>query len=180
MDKYLINLWNNTVRKFDTVYFLGDFCLQNKEYTEKILKQLHGKKFLITGNHDKSLKGLENYFEDVAQIKEAKFTNNQFPFINPEETFCVEMCHYPLLTWNRRNHGSVHIHGHMHGSGDDINDKLKELRVDVGIDCSKWEFNFVELEQLYNYFIDLRNSLNCSNFTEYTTKLINERNAVKG
>ena len=180
MDKYLIDLWNSTVKKQDTVYFLGDFCLQNKEYTEKILNKLHGKKHLIVGNHDKSLKGLENYFESVSQIKEAKFTNNQFKFINPEETFCVEMCHFPLMTWNRRNNGSVHIHGHMHGSGDDINDMLMELRVDVGLDGKFADYQFIELEQLYNYFIELRNKLGCKNFTEYTTKLINERNAVKG
>lgn len=180
MDKYLIDLWNSTVKKEDTVYFLGDFCLQNKEYTEKILQKLHGKKHLITGNHDKSLKGLERYFESVSQIKEAKFTNNQFPFIDEKETFCVEMCHFPLLTWNRRNNGSVHVHGHTHGSIDDVNDAMKELRVDVGLDAKLANYQFIELEDLYNYFINLRNQLGCKTFEEYTTKLIEERNAVKG
>ena len=50
MDEYLIKLWNDTVKKEDTVYYLGDFCLQNKEYTEKILRRLHGKKHLISGH----------------------------------------------------------------------------------------------------------------------------------
>ena len=180
MDEYLIKLWNETVKKEDTVYYLGDFCLQNKEYTEKILRRLHGKKHLILGNHDKSLKGLEHYFESVSQIKECKFTNNQFPFIDKDETFCVEMCHFPLLTWNRRNNGSVHVHGHCHGSCDDINDRLMELRVDVGIDSPKWNYKMIEVEELYQYFINLRNKLNCKTFTEYTTKLIDEHNAARG
>lgn len=179
MNEMLIKQWNDTVKRDDTIYFLGDFCMGNREETEKILQKLHGKKFLIPGNHDKSLKGLERYFEDVAQIKEAKFTNNQFPFIDPNETFCVEMCHFPLLTWNRRENGSVHVHGHTHNSVTKINDTLMELRVDVGYDCEKWNYQFVELEQLYNYFIDLRNKLGCTTFKEYTTKLRETRNAVK-
>ena len=180
MDELLIKQWNSTVKKQDTVYFLGDFCLGNRERTEKILNKLHGKKFLIIGNHDKSLKGLERYFEDVAQIKEAKFTNNQFPFIDKDETFCVEMCHFPLLTWNRRQNGSVHIHGHCHDSITKVNDEMMELRVDIGFDCERWNYQFIELEELYNYFIDIRNKLGCKTFKEYTEKLINERNAARG
>lgn len=180
MDKMLIEKWNKTVRKCDTVYFLGDFCLSKKEYTEKILQQLHGKKFLIWGNHDRSLKGLERYFVDCADIKEAKFTNNQFPFIPVDETFCVEMCHYPLLSWNRRNNGSCHIHGHCHSNCDSINNTMMELRVDVGLDCPKWNYEMIELEQLYNYFIELRNKLDVSTFKEYVEKLIKERNGVRG
>ena len=62
-DEWLIKLWNDTVKREDFVYILGDFCLGNRERTEKILSKLHGRKYLIQGNHDKSLKGLENYFE---------------------------------------------------------------------------------------------------------------------
>ena len=147
---------------------------------KKILQQLNGKKFLIRGNHDRSLKGLERYFVDVADIKEAKFTNNQFPFIPEDETFCVELCHYPLLSWNRRNNGSVQVHGHSHGNTDCINDEMMELRVDVGLDCPKWNYEMVELEQLYNYFIELRKKLDANTFKEYVEKLIKEHNGVRG
>ena len=166
-DQWLINKWNETVRKQDTVYFLGDFCLKNKEYTENILRQLKGKKFLIRGNHDKSLNGLENYFEWVGDIKEAKFTNNQFKFIDPNETFCVEMCHYPMLTWNRRPHGTCHIHGHCHGGIDEVNVKMNELRVDVGFDGELAQHELIELEQLYNYFCEIRDRAGYKTFQEY-------------
>ena len=171
-DQWLINKWNETVRKQDTVYFLGDFCLKNKEYTENILRQLKGKKFLIRGNHDKSLNGLENYFEWVGDIKEAKFTNNQFKFIDPNETFCVEMCHYPMLTWNRRPHGTCHIHGHSHGSANIVNELTGELRVDVGLDNQYWDYNFVELEQLYNYFRNIIQSHGFNTFQDYVNYLM--------
>lgn len=174
-DEWLINKWNSTIRKKDMIYFLGDFCLGNRQRTEEILRQLHGKKYLIRGNHDKSLNGLENYFEWVGDIKEAKFTNNQFKFIDPNETFCVEMCHFPFLSWNRRPHGTVHAHGHCHSNINHVNELTGELRVDVGLDNPYWDGEFVELEQLYNYFCDIRDKAGCKTFQEYVDKLMEEQ-----
>lgn len=174
-DEWLINLWNSTVKKEDTIYFLGDFSFVNRKETEKILQKLKGKKHLILGNHDKSLNGLDRYFESVSQIKEAKFTNNQFHFIDPNETFCVEMCHYPLLTWNRRPHGTCCLNAHCHGALDDINTISKELRVDVGLDAKLGNYNFIELEQLYNYFCDIRDAAGCKTFQEYNEWLMEQQ-----
>lgn len=173
-DKWLIELWNKTVSKEDTVYILGDFCLKNKEYAENILKQLKGKKFFINGNHDKAIKGLENYFEWVGDIKEVKFTNNQFKFISPDETFCIELCHYPMLTWNRRPHGSCMVHGHCHGSIDKCNEDMNELRVDVGLDGKLSNYHFIELEELYNYFCKIRDNYGCKTFQEFIDKRMKE------
>lgn len=166
-DEWLINKWNETIKRQDEVYILGDFCLGNKVRAEEILRQLKGRKHLILGNHDKSLKGLDNYFESVSQIKEAKFTNNQFKFIDPNETFCVEMCHFPMLTWNRRPHGTCHIHGHCHGSVDSWNTKSKELRLDVGLDSELYGHEFIEVENLYKHFCDIRDAAGCKTFQEY-------------
>lgn len=44
------------------------------------------------------------------------------------------MCHFPMLSWEHKDKGSVMIHGHCHGKVDKINIDSKELRVDVGID----------------------------------------------
>ena len=41
MDKTLIKNWNSVVKKEDTVYHLGDFAFGNKEFTQKIIKQLN-------------------------------------------------------------------------------------------------------------------------------------------
>ena len=168
-DEWLIEQWNARIKRQDTVYILGDLCLGNKERTQYILSRLRGKKFLIRGNHDKSCNGLENYFEWVGDIKEAKFTNNQFKFIDPEETFCVELCHYPMLTWNRRPHGTCHVHGHCHGGIDEFNDKSMELRVDAGYDgtLAQQYGGFIELEDLYNFFIEKRNKLGVNKFEDY-------------
>ena len=171
-DEWLIDKWNKTIAKGDFVYILGDFCLGNKEYTEKILNRLKGRKFLIRGNHDKSCNGLERYFEWVGDIKEVKFTHNQYPFIDENETFALEMCHYPMLTWNRRPHGTCHIHAHSHGSLDEFNELSKELRFDIGFDSKVGNLNFVPLEVVYNKMITIRNKTNSQTFEEHTEKLM--------
>ena len=168
-DELLISEWNEKITRQDTVYILGDVCLGNKERAQYIVSKLHGRKFLILGNHDKSMKGLENYFEWVGDIKEAKFTNNQYKYIDPEESFCVEMCHYPLLTWNRRPHGTVMVHGHVHGVLCDFNKMSNELRVDVGYDAqlSKECGGFVELEDLYKFMRAKLGKAGVNKFEDY-------------
>jgi calcineurin-like phosphoesterase family protein len=133
---------------------------------------LHGKKYLIRGNHDKSCKGLENYFEWVGDIKEAKFSHEQFPFIDINETFCVEMCHYPLMAWNRRTHGACHAHGHVHSALDKLNEESEELRVDVGIDGALADYNLIDLETLYSHFRAIIERAGCKTFQEYAEWLM--------
>lgn len=174
-DEWLIKLWNDTVSKCDNVYILGDFCLGNKARTEDILKRLKGKKYLVRGNHDKSCNGLERYFEWVGDIKEVKFTNNQYDFIDPDETFCVECCHFPMLTWNRRPHGTVHLHGHCHGSIDDFNTTSKELRVDVGFDGKFANMQFIDIEKIYKYFVEIRTRAGIDKFADYQEWLMKEQ-----
>ena len=52
MNSGLIKKWNNTVRKNDVVYVVGDFALCGKDKIIEIGKKLNGRKRLILGNHD--------------------------------------------------------------------------------------------------------------------------------
>ena len=176
-DAWLIKKWNETVKRDDVVYILGDVCLGNAVRTEYILQQLHGKKFLILGNHDKSCKGLERYFEWVGSIKEVKFNHVQYPFIKEDETFCVELCHYPMMAWNRRTHGACMVHGHTHGGIDKINDDSMELRVDVGFDSALAGMELVPLERLYSHFTGIlgKNCSKCKTFQEYAEWLMDKQ-----
>lgn len=169
-DEWLIGLWNNTIRREDFVYILGDFCLGNKERTEKILQRLKGRKYLIRGNHDKSCNGLERYFEWVGDLKEVKFNHQMFDFIDETEPFCIEMCHYPLMAWNRRPHGTIMLHGHCHGGIDKLNENSEELRIDAGFDGTLANLSFIPLERLYDKMVEIRNSTGGSTFKEYAEK----------
>ena len=149
-DKWMIDKWNSTIGKKDIVYILGDFIFGSQESARKALQNLHGKKFLILGNHDKGVDKLENYFEQITQQKLVTFKKSNFDFL--DEDFQVFMCHYPMVTWASKHYGVINAHGHCHGRLDDYNEASTELRVDVGIDGKLANFNFITLEQLYRYF----------------------------
>lgn len=51
-DKMIISNWNSVVKNTDTVWFLGDLGLNNKEKIKQIVSQLNGRKRMIMGNHD--------------------------------------------------------------------------------------------------------------------------------
>ena len=76
--------------KKDMVYILGDFAFGSPESVRKLLDKLHGKKFLILGNHDKSSEHLDNYFVQITQQKLVTFKKSNFDFL--DEDFQVFMC----------------------------------------------------------------------------------------
>jgi calcineurin-like phosphoesterase family protein len=80
-NEWIINMWNMTVKKEDHIYILGDVSFGTTEETRKILERLKGHKHLIIGNHDKSCRGLENYFVSVSQIKEFPIKKHQYDFL---------------------------------------------------------------------------------------------------
>lgn len=167
-DKSIIERWNETVKKKDTVYILGDFSFASPGETKKILEKLNGEKHLIIGNHDGSCRTLGNYFESVSHIKEVTFKKTVFPFLD-ENMHCI-MCHFPMIAWNRRMNGSIMLHGHTHGSICELNKQSEELRLDVGFDSEIGNCNLVELEDLYKY---LKNNVtNGKTFKEHIKYLV--------
>ena len=172
-DKWIIEKWNDTVNKKDIVYILGDFIFGSQESAKKVLDKLHGKKFLILGNHDKGVDKLKNYFEQITQQKLVTFKKSNFDFL--DEDFQVFMCHYPMVTWASKHYGVINTHGHCHGRLDDYNEASTDLRVDVGIDGKLANFNFITLEQLYRYF---KEKTKGEKFIHYAMEKKNENSMV--
>ncbi len=104
-DKWLLDMWRSTVDKRDTIYILGDLTFLKSEEARHLLEKLPGHKFLIEGNHDGSIRAYKNYFKEVYQIKEMRFRTTVAPFL--KEDFNVVMCHYPMVTWNKKPYGSI-------------------------------------------------------------------------
>ena len=69
-DKWLMELWWDTVDKHDSVYILGDLTFMKSMDALRLLERLPGHKFLVEGNHDGSIKAYKIYFKDFCQIKE--------------------------------------------------------------------------------------------------------------
>ncbi len=167
-DEWLIDLWNGTIDKKDIVYIIGDFAFGNKERVVRLLGKLHGQKHLIVGNHDASSIKLPNYFESVQQIKDLHFNADNHAFLKKD--FDLALCHYPLLSWSRKNYGACMVHGHCHGRIDELNAKAGELRVDVGIDglLARECGGFVPLEKLYEHFCRIAGDSH--SFAKYVTE----------
>ena len=53
MDQELVRRWNERVGQEDTVFHLGDFSARGEEEDQSLLSQLHGRKVLVLGNHDR-------------------------------------------------------------------------------------------------------------------------------
>jgi calcineurin-like phosphoesterase family protein len=173
-DEWLIDLWNSAIEKKDTVYIVGDFAFGNKILVTKLLGKLHGQKHLISGNHDASSSKLPNYFESMQQIKDLNFKASVYPFLKKD--FDLALCHYPLVSWNRKSYGACMVHGHCHGRIDEYNTRTGDLRVDVGIDgqLARECGGIIPLERLYEYFRGIAQN---DNFARYVAEN-RERNPV--
>jgi calcineurin-like phosphoesterase family protein len=116
--------WLKTVTAQDTVYILGDVSFGSFNKTKEVFEGLLGRIVVIQGNHDdprmlKAFSEVHAYHETVISMTK------------------VCMFHFPIQAWHRKERGSVHLHGHMHGNGQDLT-----RRRDVGKDATgKWLTN---------------------------------------
>lgn len=122
METELIRRWNEKVPKKARVYFLGDmFMGSSRRQIPEILDQLHGRICFIRGNHDKVIKGdICKRFEWIKDYYESKTSDG----------IKVVMCHYAFRVWNMSHHGSWNLHGHSHGSLQNLGNR----QIDVGVD----------------------------------------------
>lgn len=125
----MIDGWNSVVGPRDEVWHLGDFSFGSKSANEHILSRLNGVKRLVTGNHDgKRLDALlgPDGFVSILPYAEIEFGGH---------IFCL--MHYPILSWNGAERGSIHLHGHLHDNVRDVHfDHARRFRtMDVGIDA---------------------------------------------
>lgn len=124
MVEMLIQEWNSLAGVNDNVYHLGDFSFGKYHKTLEVLNRLNGRIHFIKGNHDsrevfkkliKETTANVVWFKDYHEMKH----NNTL----------ITMTHYPFEIWRDSHKGSVHLHGHTHGSMPSVG-----RRVDVGYD----------------------------------------------
>lgn len=120
MDRDLIRKWNEKVDPADDVYVVGDFMYRSGYAPKWYLSQLPGHKHLIIGNHDWRMLQDETsmkYWESVDKIATIR-----------DEYKNVVLCHYPILDWEARLHGSILVYGHIHGNKDDTFQIMRDYR----------------------------------------------------
>ena len=130
MTSVMIERWNSRVRKNDEVVILGDLSWGGATETALLLRQLRGKKFLLTGNHDRFLNSSqfdrEAYFKWVDSYREMNDNGRK-----------VILCHYPVFCYNGqyrlRENGDARtymLYGHVHDTTDErlINSFIDQTR----------------------------------------------------
>jgi calcineurin-like phosphoesterase family protein len=122
----LIEYWNSTVGKDDTVYHLGDFAYNDESI--EIISKLNGKIHLIKGNYDdpRPQNKLKELFESVQDDLIIK--------LNGESIYLV---HYP----EKGRKDMFNIVGHIHGLW-----KVQRNMINVG--CDAWHYKPVSEEQI--------------------------------
>ena len=134
MNEASINKWNGKISAEDTVYILGDIFPcdgSNADEVTDLIKCLNGNKILIVGNHDEMFIPLvkrSGLFQDIMHIASI--------FDGGRE---VVLCHYPMMSWQNDDAGSIHLYGHIHNKtlpeiGEYYVGHKKSMAFNVGLD----------------------------------------------
>lgn len=117
MNAYMLDKWNAKVKRKDEVVIIGDLSWGSPEDTNALLEKLHGKLYLIQGNHDRFLKN-------------NKYKTGRFVWIKPYEELHdqkrkIVLCHYPVMCYNGQykldengNPKTYMLYGHVHDTTD--------------------------------------------------------------
>ncbi len=99
MHRQMLEEWNRCVGEDDLVFVLGDVFMTRDATRFSMLREFHGRKVLVMGNHD------ENPMEDYL---------NAFDFVAPSPIYLdfMLLSHEPLF--NNGNVPFFNIYGHVH------------------------------------------------------------------
>lgn len=155
MYEYFVNEWNSKVKDEDYVFILGDVLWgSSSEKLKRFSEKVNGNICIVLGNHDKektrngntgsNFDWFHSYARaDYIRVKSEKLGIDQNVFLS----------HYPALSWPGKGRGSIHLHGHVHGSMDEFNEASPDLRVDVGVDSKLSYMKLISFEDVYAYMI---------------------------
>jgi calcineurin-like phosphoesterase family protein len=144
--------WNEVVRPSDTVWVLGDVCLDARNLPK--VAELNGTKHLITGNHDAVFPGRHNshkfykiwseYFASiqpfaVRHYDGTKFLLSHFPYSGDREAGTERCSQFRL-----KDEGLPLVHGHLHMPH--VLHPAWPRQVHVGLDA--WELRPVPLGEV--------------------------------
>lgn len=123
LNKTLIDNWNNTVSKDDTVYILGDFG--DLSYAQF----LNGKKIFVKGNYERGYytdEELKQYFDVVCPVDVM-----HLPVSYNGEVYHFRLAHEPLKVSDRDVESDyMGLFGHIHKLC-----MVKSYGLNVGADC---------------------------------------------
>lgn len=111
MTNHVVKNINDCVHKADLLIHLGDWSFGGYENIFRFREMINCENIIICrGNHDYDKfwhkKEVKSLFKEVYSGLFEKSIGSQR----------VILCHYPILSWNHKSHGSYMLHSHCHGS----------------------------------------------------------------
>lgn len=146
-DEILLQNWNQSVRKDDIAFILGDFAMTWKG-VEARLARMNGRKILISGNHDLTFGGSrdawkhlpdwigEGKFESILtfarrKVMDREFLLSHFPYEGDHASQDRPDAEDRHTQYRLRDEGMWLVHGHVHST-----EKITGTRqVHVGADA---------------------------------------------
>jgi calcineurin-like phosphoesterase family protein len=149
MDSEMVLRWNQTVGKFDTVYFLGDlvFSKANARNIRKYMHKLNGIKIFIWGNHDSFLKCKLPYLvikfngEPILLVHSPDTEGSH----NMETLAHTDVC--KILTEWKRTPWWI-IHGHYHNNDLQKHPLINNESRMINVSAELLDYRPIELEKL--------------------------------
>jgi calcineurin-like phosphoesterase family protein len=138
-NEWILERINSRVKKKDHLYILGDVSMGNKKKTEVFLDKMNGMKYLIEGNHDKSIRN-STRFEQVTKYKNFNYSRHGL-------NIHIVLFHHCIVNYERKEHGSWHLFGHSHTRELPY---VPERSFDIGLDRKHWwyPYNLYEIYQV--------------------------------
>jgi len=132
MNELIISNWNSLVKPEDDIFIIGDVAMGQIEKAPALISRLNGLKYLIKGNHDKTLTKKQ---ADGTRYSDGLFASvhdylETFHKVDGKKHFLC-MSHFPMSHWNGMNQGSMMIHGHLHGSPSGLTGRIKDVGIDT-------------------------------------------------
>jgi len=124
----MVDNWNKTVAKEDTIWHLGDFSKNKEGY--KFLDQLNGKINLILGNYDEEALGDYSIFNSVQKNAIVDIKGRSYFLTHKPEDYSKSL---------------FNLVGHIHGLW-----KVQRNMINVGVDA--WHFLPVSEEQIEMHY----------------------------
>ena len=129
MNHSIIQNFNEVLDKDDILMILGDVSSYGNN-PAKLLKEIHGKKVLITGNHDAEPLKHHSFRDCFVDIRDHEIIR--------DGDYKIYLSHYPMAEWDGFYRGIYHFYGHVHGSdqGAGYVMSLYPNAVNVGVDVN--------------------------------------------
>lgn len=135
-DDWILGTIESETMPGDIIVDLGDmFWKKHSTTISEFFEKFKDRRWLkVLGNHD-----VAGFFLEDNSIR--KNLSGVYDILDLTVEYngnltLVSTCHYPMISWNRKPHGAIHLFGHCHGNIDPFTSGRPDLMVDVGVDGS--------------------------------------------